>query len=298
MTLMSMTGFARVDGADGDARWTWELKSVNGRGLDLRFRTPNGLDALEPRARKLASERLKRGSVALSLQVNESARVEGYRVNRPLLDQLAGIVREVEQKIDAGAPSIDGLLALRGVIEVVEPEESPEARARREDLLLASLAEALAGLERTRAEEGRRLTEVIGGLVDEIERLLAEAQRAAALRPEALMARLREQLAELLGQTPPVAEDRLAQELALLVARGDIREEIDRLHGHIQAARAILQSGGDGGGAGRQLDFLTQEFNREANTLCSKSGDRELTRIGLALKLAVDRMREQVQNVE
>ncbi|MCW5730489.1 MAG: YicC family protein [Alphaproteobacteria bacterium] len=298
MSLQSMTGFARAEGADPSYAWVWEVKSVNGRGLDIRFRLPPGMDGLEPGARRLVSEQFRRGNVAISLSLAQTRPVTGFRVNRDLLRQLAAIVREVEGEIDAAAPSIDGLLALKGVIEAVEPEETAEAREQRETAILATLRSALDKLSLARAEEGERLATILEQLLDETERLTGEAAAQAAMRPDAIRARFVEQVQALLGQVPALPEERLAQEVAILIAKGDVREELDRLTAHIGAARRIVASGGDGAGAGRQLDFLTQEFNREANTLCSKSGDRELTRIGLAIKLAVDRLREQVQNIE
>lgn len=293
-----MTGFARADGAFNSQSWVWEIKSVNGRGLDLRFRLPSGFDSLEPRARRIVSDRLKRGNVNLSLAVNDATRAESYRINRPLLKQLVEIIREIEGTLDAGAPSIDGLLALRGVIELVEPEEDTEARAAREDAILKTLTEAIGNLERTRAAEGQHLFGIITGLIDDVQRLTVEAEQVAALRPEIIRQRLLEQIKELSKQIPLPSEERLGQEIAILITKADIREELDRLKTHIASARVILEAGGGAGGAGRQLDFLMQEFNREANTLCSKSGDKDLTQIGLGLKLAIDRMREQVQNVE
>lgn len=298
MSLVSMTGFARADGQDASHAWSWEVKSVNGRGLDMRFRLPQGFDAIEAGARRLVAERVRRGNLTIGLQLSETRAVTGYRVNRELLQQLVGIVREVEGMIDASAPTIDGLLALRGVIEVVEPVEEAAVKEGRERAMLETLAAAVGKLQAVRGEEGARLAAIFEEQVDEIERLTAEAAELAAARPDALKTRLTEQVQALLGHVPALSEERLAQEIAVLVAKADVREELDRLGGHISAARKILASGGDSGGAGRQLDFLTQEFNREANTLCSKSGDKELTRVGLALKLAVDRLREQVQNIE
>ena len=292
-----MTGFARADGQAGAYAWTWEVKSVNGRALELRCRLPAGMDAIELPARKLAAERLRRGNVNMTLQAARAGGVSGYRLNAALLRQLGDIIREAEGVLDAAAPRLDGLLALRGVIEAVEVEEGEAEREAREQAMLATLAEALARLAANRAAEGARLAEVLGGQIGEIARLTETAAASAAARPEALQARLREQVATLLAASPALPEERLAQECAILVAKADVREELDRLRAHVAAARELIARG-DAAGAGRRLDFLAQEFNREANTLCAKSGDVELTRIGLDLKLVIDRFREQVQNIE
>ena len=292
-----MTGFARAEGRSGAHSWYWEIRSVNGRGLDLRFRLPPGFDSIEPPARQLAGERLTRGSVTANLQLGPSAVSATYRVNRELLRELADLAREAQAWIEAAPPRLDGLLAVRGVVEPVEPPEDPVATAAREAAMLQSFAHALDQLVVARAGEGAKLGAVLGQIVDEVAGLAAAARQTAALRPESLRARLREQVAELLAASAPVSEDRLAQELALLATRGDVREELDRLEAHIGATRELLRDGGKGG-IGRRLDFLAQELNREANTLCSKPNDAALIRLGLDLKVAIDRFREQVQNVE
>jgi uncharacterized protein (TIGR00255 family) len=292
-----MTGFARADGNAGAYAWTWEAKSVNGRALEVRCRLPAGMDAIELPARKLAAERIRRGNLNINLQASRAGGVSGYRLNAALLRQLGDIIREAEGVLDAAAPRLDGLLALRGVIEAVEIEESDADREAREKAMLATLVEALQRLVANRAAEGARLASVLTEQIDEIARLTEAATNSAAARPEALQARLREQVALLLGASPALPEERLAQECAILIAKADVREELDRLRAHVAAARDLIEKG-DAGGAGRKLDFLAQEFNREANTLCSKAGDVELTRIGLDLKLVIDRFREQVQNIE
>lgn len=297
VSLVSMTGFARAEGRFGPQSWTWEVKSVNGRGLDLRFRLPAGFDSIEIPARQLTGDRLKRGSVTVNLQLGPAPAATTYRINLPLLRELAGIAREAEGWIETAPPRLDGLLAIRGVIESVEPQEDVAQQAAREAALLESLVQALDRLVQTRAAEGAKIAHVLNGLLDEIAGLTARAKGTDAARPEALKARLKEQMALLLEARAPAAEDRLTQELALLVTRIDVREELDRLAAHVQTARELVAKG-DAAGAGRRLDFLAQELNREANTLCSKSGDVALTRIGLDLKLAIDRFREQIQNVE
>jgi uncharacterized protein (TIGR00255 family) len=291
-----MTGFARVDGRAGNKAWIWELKSVNGRGLELRFRLPPGLDSIEADLRSLAQAKLVRGNVNLNLQLVESAEAApSYRLNEALLEQLLAMAGKLESR-GVGAPRLDGLLAVRGVVEPVGMVEDEAAREALEAALKQSFTEALDRLVQSRNAEGAKLAEVLRAQFDEIATLTKRAGEVEAVRPEGLRRRLQTQLAELLAQSPPMAEERLAQELALQVTRLDVREELDRLKAHVAAAQALLK--GDAKGVGRKLDFLMQEFNREANTLCSKAFDAGLTAIGLDLKLVIDRLREQAQNVE
>ncbi len=295
MSLISMTGFAEAPGAQGAMRWRWEVKSVNGRSLDLRLRTPPGFDSIEPAARMLANERFRRGNVqaTLSLEPQDSAR--GIRIDPVALSAAVRIAREVAQETGLAPARVDGLLALKGVI--VQDEAvvlDAAARAARDAAIIESLAYAFDALARARANEGGKLGAVLLGQVEDIARLTDEAGRLAATQPAALRDRLLIQVRELLGSAP-VPDDRIAQEVALLAAKADVREELDRLASHTQEARALLASGE---GVGRKLDFLAQEFNREANTLCSKSSDVALTRVGLALKATIDQFREQAQNVE
>jgi uncharacterized protein (TIGR00255 family) len=277
--------------------WTWEVKSVNGRGLDVRFRLPPGCDAIELPARQLVGERVKRGSVSVNLRVGAQATPVSYRINRELLHELATLAREAQAAIGAAPVSIDGLLAVRGVIEPVEAPENEAETAAREAAMLQTFAEALDHLAAARAAEGVKIGHVLTALLDEIDRLAAAARDSAAARPEALRARLRQQVAELLDASPRLPDDRLAQEVALAVVKFDVREELDRLAAHGATAREVMHKSG-GAGAGRTLDFLSQEFSREANTLCAKANDGALARIGLDLRLAIDRFREQVQNIE
>lgn len=288
-----MTGFARVDGHDDHFAWTLEVKSVNGRSLDIRCRLPSGLDALEAVARTEIPRRLKRGSINVALNLTRTAPTSSVRINRDLLTQVLALARELEGD-GAAPPRLDALLAVRGVIEVVEEDEAAP-RAKLEAILTAGLTQVIDRLATARAAEGARLATILSQHLDEIVRLTEAASRTAALQPEALKERLRTQLAALLEAVPALPEERLAQEAALLIARGDIREELDRLRAHVAAAHDLLA---EGGAIGRRLDFLCQEFNREANTLCSKSGEVELTRIGLGLKAAIEQLREQVQNIE
>jgi len=293
--VASMTGFARAEGEAEGLAWGWELKSVNGKALDLRFRLPVGFDALELPLRALIGERLKRGSVSVTLAVARTAAGANLHVNRAVLEQVLALARELGREIEVAPPRIDGLLALRGVLESGEEMPDPATRERREALLLGGCRKALAALAVMRHAEGARLAAVLAERVQEITDLVAAAEASAATQPDAIRARLKALVESLRDAVPSIPDERLAQEAALLVARGDIREELDRLTAHIAAARELLA---EGGAIGRRLDFLCQEFNREANTLCSKSADVELTRIGLALKAGIEQLREQVQNIE
>lgn len=295
MTVSSMTGFARADGAESGYGWTWEIRSVNARNLDLRLRLPPGSDRLEPRARAVVGERFRRGTINATLTLTRTEGRAPVRINHETLDQILALVDELHRRVEAAPPRIDGLLGLRGVLEQVEEQESEEQRARLDEMIVASFAEALDRLAQARADEGARLAGVIDGHLDEIARLAARAQQVAVTLPAALEKRLTEQVQALVQQQPALPAERIAQEVALLVVKADVREEIDRLVAHVDAARAMVR---DGGAVGRRLDFLCQEFNRESNTLCSKSPDIDLTRIGLDLKTAVDQLREQVQNLE
>ena len=288
-----MTGFARVDGHADGYGWTYEVKSVNGRNLDIRCRQPAGFDTLEAAARAEIPKRLARGSVNLNLTVTRSQSVSQLRINRELLAQVLELAREIEGA-GAAPPRLDSLLAVRGIIEPVEEDEG-EARERVEAALKADLTRLIGELVTARLSEGARLVTVLNGHLDEIERLITAASACASTQPDALRERLRNQVAALLDAAPALPEERLAQEAAILIAKADVREEMDRLRAHIQAARDMLA---EGGAIGRRFDFLCQEFNREANTLCSKSADVELTRIGLSLKASIEQLREQVQNIE
>ncbi len=295
MTVVSMTGFAESSGAQGLLRWRWEAKSVNGRGLDLRLRTPPGFDGIEPAARVLTNERFKRGSLQATLTVEPQEGARGLRIDPVALAAAIKIAREIQQETGLPPAHVDGLLALKGVI--VQDETLPldvAARAARDAAILESFAAALDALAKARINEGQKLSVVLGGQMSEIARLTEEAGKHAATQPAALREKLKAQLADLLAPGV-VSADRLEQEIAMLAARADVREELDRLGAHVEEARALLKSGEP---VGRKLDFLAQEFNREANTLCSKSSDASLTRVGLALKAAIDQFREQSQNVE
>lgn len=296
MSITSMTGFARAQGHDEGCTWAWEIKSVNGKGLDVRCRLPQGFDNLERAAREKAAGRFHRGNLQMILSLERSEAESRYRINRDVLDQIISLLPDVREQLpDAEAPRLEGLLALRGVIEMVKEEDAPETREALEGKVLAGLDDALGQLATRRGQEGGRLAAVIGGHLDAIEDFYQQAETLAAAQPDAIKARLREQVAALLEASPALPEDRLAQEAALLMTRADVREELDRLQAHLEAARDLLAADGP---AGRDLDFLCQEFIRETNTLCSKSTDVELTGVGLGLKSVIAQLREQVQNVE
>lgn len=295
MTVSSMTGFARAEGHQDDASWVWELKSVNSKSLDLRFRLPPGLEGLELPLRTSLAQKLKRGALTVTLTVTRSPGAGGLRINREALAQVVAASQELVAAGRAAPPRADGLLALRGVLESGEEPESEAQRERRQAALLAGWEKALDALVAMRRSEGARLIPVLEARLAEIARLVAAAEDSAAVQPEALKARLGEMVAALLDASPALPAERLAQEAALLVGKADIREEIDRLAAHLVAAQELLA---EGGAIGRRFDFLCQEFNREANTLCSKSADVALTRVGLDLKAVIEQLREQVQNLE
>jgi uncharacterized protein (TIGR00255 family) len=294
-----MTGYARAQGQDDRRLWVWEARSVNGRNLDVRCRVPQGFDRLENVARGAAGAHLKRGNVALGLTITSQRQTKPLRINRELLAELAGLVEEVRKGTGAMAPTADGLLRVRGVIEEEdEAADSEEELAAFDKALTATLNEALRSLARARAAEGKSLSVVLEGHIDEIEALCKRASERAQAQTGIVRNRFESQLAELLERAPALSEERFAQEVALLVGKADVREELDRLAAHIAQARALLAEARPDNPVGRKFDFLCQEFNREANTLCSKSADIELTRIGIDLKGAIERTREQVQNVE
>ncbi len=289
-----MTGFARVDGAVAGYSWVWEVKSVNSKGLDLRFRLPNGFDQIEAGARKLAGDSFVRGNLSINLNLQRPDRPPVLEVNRDVLDQMVALA--TEYKDGAGNVNVETLLGLRGVVDVVEGEDEDEAEiAQRDAAIMVGFGELMTALATARREEGARMGAVVDEHIEEISSLTSEAAALAEMQPVRRQERVAAQLDELLGSENAVSPERLAQELALIISKGDVREELDRLVAHVGAARDLMA---ESGAVGRRLDFLCQEFNREANTLCSKSSDLELTRIGLALKAAIERLREQIQNIE
>ncbi|WP_020178948.1 YicC/YloC family endoribonuclease [Methylopila sp. M107] len=296
MPLASMTGFARVAGQLDGARWAWELRSVNAKGLDVRLRLPPGFDEVEQAARTAAQSRLKRGSVQATLTLERSAGASEVRINEAALNAVLSAAAAIAARVPgAAAPTIDGLLAQRGVVEFVEPEENAAGRAAVAAAVSADFAAAVEDLERARTSEGAALGAILEERLARIEELTRAADACPARQPEAVKKRLGEQVAALLGTGVALDPDRLHQEAALIATRADVREELDRLFAHVEAARALMA---EGGAVGRRLDFLAQEFGRESNTLCAKSNDRALTAIGLDLKAVVEQFREQVQNVE
>ena len=295
MTLKSMTGFARTDGVHGDTSWFWEIRSVNGRSLDLRLRLPSGLERLEAAVRLQCQERLTRGNCTVTLGLKREAGQMEIRLNETALAQALAVAGRAKEITDLKPARLDTLLGMRGVVETAEPEESEEEQAALTHALLAGLASALDQLVAARAAEGERLQDVIEKQLASIETLVSQAVAAVARQPELLTARLREQIARLGEAGATLEPERLHQEALLLAAKADIQEELDRLRAHVEAANELIASGQP---AGRKLEFLAQEFNREANTTCSKASDIELSRIGLELKTVIDQLREQVANIE
>ncbi len=295
MSIASMTGFAREAGVTGSYQWAWELKTVNGRGLEIRVRTPSGLDAIGEEARGRILKALTRGQGQLNLALTKSSAAPKLRVNQDVLQSLLAAIGGLSLPDNVKPASLDGLLSVRGVVELDDDAADP---LQDEDLVaaLSSGVDALvASLRTARLKEGQALAVVLGQQLDIIARLVDEAEAAPARQPDAIRTRLEAQIAELLEGKAGLDPARLHQEAVLIAARADIREELDRLRAHVEAARGLLQ---EGGSVGRRLDFLAQEFGREANTLCAKANDVSLSRIGLELKAVIEQFREQVQNVE
>ncbi|TBW39776.1 YicC family protein [Siculibacillus lacustris] len=295
MTLCSMTGFARYDGGAHGQRWTWELRSVNGKGLDVRLRLPPGYDRLEAPTRERATGRLVRGNLQVSLTLTREAATSTLRVNEEVLAAVLAAMNLVADRIDATAPTLDGILGIKGVLETVDVQEDAATREAIDAAILADLDRALADLVAARAREGEAIGRILSAQIDTVERLTLAAEACPARTPQAIRARLADQVAALVEASSTLDPQRLHQEAVLLATRADIREELDRLTTHVAEARRLLAQGT---AVGRRLDFLAQEFNRETNTLCSKSNDRELTTIGLEMKATVDQLREQIQNIE
>jgi uncharacterized protein (TIGR00255 family) len=295
MALSSMTGFARAQGVAGAYAWAWELKSVNAKGLDLRLRLPTGWDAVEVPARTRAAEVLSRGTVYGTLTVNRQGVAPVVRVNEPVLNAVIATIKSLSGRVDAEPPRLDGILTLKGVIEVLDEDEREEDKRAAEAAVIAGFNGTVTELAAMRLREGEALRQVLSQRVREIAALAARAEAVPGRKPEAIRARIAEQVATLLDASNRFDPDRLHQEAILIASKADIREELDRLASHIAQVERLL---GEGGAVGRKLDFLAQEFNREVNTVCSKSNDVELTNIGLELKSVVEQFREQVQNLE
>jgi uncharacterized protein (TIGR00255 family) len=295
MPLSSMTGYARASASHEGLHWQWEARSVNGKGLDIRCRFPPGFETLEAPAREAVQRYLKRGNVQLGFACDRGSSDQVLTVNEAALEQVVALADRLRNRLGGEPPRAEALLGLRGVLDVMNREDDPDKLAERDKAMIASLTAALTDLAAMRRREGEKLGRVVAGHLDRIEALTMAARDNPARAPDAIRQRLAEQVARLIEANNTFDPDRLHQEAVLLATRADIAEEIDRLLAHVEAARRFLAAAEP---VGRQLDFLAQEFNREANTLCSKSTDRGLTAIGLELKTAIDQMREQVQNIE
>lgn len=291
-----MTGFARAEGSTDTCTWGWEAKSVNGKGLDVRLRYPRGFDFIDVATRERVAKRFKRGNVSLNLEVNWTKPLSSVTLNEDVLAQVLSAIPKIQSSV-AGVrpPSVDGILALRGVLEQSDEDLSDAETSALESVLLSGLDQLLDQLAEGRDGEGARMGGVLHDQLAVIESLSEEAGELAAMQPDAIRKRLAEQVEALVADFGSIDPDRLAQEAAVVMSKADVREELDRLSAHVEAARDLL---GQEEPVGRRLDFLCQEFNREANTLCSKSSDTELTRVGLELKATIEQFREQVQNIE
>ena len=295
MALSSMTGFAQNSGEKDGLHWQWEIKSVNGKALDIRFRLPSGFEGLETAARASLSQHIKRGNLQVVLTTSGTIAADTVVVNEAVLEQVLGIAERLRDRIGGMPLNAEALMGLRGVLDVVQPLQSEAEMESRVKGVRQSLEVAAKALDKARREEGARLANVLSFQLDKIESLTTAARDCPARSIEAIKARLKEQVARLLETGATFDPDRLHQEAIMISTRADIQEELDRLFGHVEAARALMASPEP---AGRKFDFLAQEFNREANTLCSKALDKTLTNIGLELKTVIDQMREQVQNIE
>ena len=295
MTLMSMTGFARTTFEHAGTKYVWELKTVNARGLDLRLRIPSGLEQVEVDIRQLVRDRIARGTCFASLQEEGGTGTDDLVLNERALTLVVAAARRLAEVDGIAPPCADGLLALPGVLQSGARGVDREMAEGRGKAILAALETALAELKVARREEGSRIHQVLSGQVAQIEELVSAASILAEEALPSLRARIAEQVDLLVSDRKQLDPDRLHQEAVLVATRADVREELDRLRGHVEAARTQLASPEP---VGRRLEFLAQEFNREANTLCSKAFDRRLGEIGIELKTVIDQWREQVQNVE
>ncbi len=296
MTLNSMTGFARDSADFADWTWSWELKSVNAKGLDIRLRTPSGFDALEPVVRARLSKLFNRGNITVGLTLKRSGADAGYKINEGHLKAMLDVAKSMQTDMPDAAPlSIDGMLALRGVIEADDDDVDEATRSDLDKKLLKSLDAAAKALVANRADEGAQLSVVLIEFVDKLDDLRSQAAASAETQPTTIRERLKDQIGQVIEDVSQVDAGRLEQEIAILMTKADIREELDRLRAHITSVRELMSTGG---AVGRRLDFLCQELNREANTVCSKAHETALTRIGLDMKATIEQFREQVQNIE
>ncbi len=298
MGVSSMTGFSRLEGQADDAVWSWEIKSVNSKGLDIRCRLPNGFDRLDSVVRSKIQTAFKRGSFFANLTLKQETSQGKYQVNMAVLDAAIDAIPSILERVpNAIPPSVDGLLSIKGVLEPVSNEDdaSQKLDSGLDVVLMNALDEALVELANNRGEEGARLKDMLSTHVETIRSLNEQSMTFAGNQTAMMRQRIEQGVAALMESAPALPEERLAQEAAVLATKADVREELDRLTAHCQAATDLLN---EGGVIGRKFDFLCQEFNREANTLCSKAIDAELTTAGLEMKVTIDQLREQVQNVE
>ncbi len=290
-----MTGFALSSGQSDNLSWEWQARSVNGRSLDVRVRVPVGFESVERVVREEITKKFSRGNISLSLTLNRSSVSPVYSINNTLLEQIFNIQKSLKGRISSEPLSLDLLLSIRGMLEVTDSNDDYKTASLNETELIKCAIEVITALSATRYEEGKQLRVILENHIKKIEELVDLAYSSAALQPDTHRDRLRKLLAGVLDAENSITEERLLQETALLIIKSDVREELDRLRAHINAANVLLI---EGGAVGRRFDFLCQEFNRESNTVCSKSSEIELTKIGLELKAAVEQLREQVQNVE
>lgn len=295
MTLSSMTGFGRAEGHYKHYSWVWEIRSVNGKGLDVRMRIPPGLDAFDQFIKTTIKKEITRGSINVLLQLSKEETDTDVKVNEAALDKLIGVAKKASVDHDLPMPSLDSLLSIRDVVEIILTEDNENQISERNDILKKSFIEALSELKSSRQEEGLATRKMLSDVIDQVEDLLNQAEEIVNNQPSLLKEKYEEKVNALFDNKQGIDKDRLAQEIVLLATKADTKEETDRLRAHIASARTMLDAKGT---IGRKMDFLSQEFNREANTLCSKSSDIALTNIGLSLKTAIDQIREQVQNVE
>lgn len=295
MTLQSMTGFARTQGQFEETSWVWELRSVNGKGLDLRLRIPSGFEALEVKSRKLLTTYFTRGNVQISLSVTQSSSASLPYINQEAVSTLLEAAKELQQRVGGDLPSAAELMAMRGVVELQEKQLNDEEKDTLHLAILESLKEAAEALLSMRQGEGQAIAEVLRQQVEKIEQLHRQIEANDARSPEAIKQQLQTQIDKIIENNAEFDDQRLYQEVAILAAKADLQEELDRLVVHVKAAQDLLRSDGP---VGRRLDFLAQEFNRECNTICSKSNSAEVTSIGLDMKLIIDQFREQLQNME
>ncbi|MAU41951.1 MAG: YicC family protein [Kordiimonas sp.] len=295
MKISSMTGFARTEGTWKDTQWVWEIRSVNGRGLDMRMRLGNGFDKMDPDIRAAIKRQISRGSLTINLNVQQNRQQNNLTINRALFAEILDTARELAQAHDIAPPDMNALLNVRGIIDVLDPEEDAEEHEQKQEQVKSGLLDAIEALVHSRMLEGEKLRSIMVEILQNISEQVEQAERIATTQPQIIKAKLTERLQELLGENSALEPERIAQEVTLLAAKADVREEIDRLRLHVKAAYEIIE---EGGAIGRKLDFLVQEFNRETNTLCSKSSDSTLTNIGLSLKTLIEQLREQAQNIE